>query len=63
MPREDGLALCRELRAKPNSPPIIMLTNRAEKDDIAAGLNAGADDYIVKPEAGNVVLARIEAGE
>lgn len=42
-------------------PPIIMLTNRAEKDDIAAGLNAGADDYIVKPEAGNVVLARIEA--
>jgi DNA-binding response OmpR family regulator len=38
-----------------------MLTSRLDKDDIIAGLNAGADDYIVKPETPQVILARVEA--
>jgi DNA-binding response OmpR family regulator len=42
-------------------PPFIMLTSRLDKDDIVAGLAAGADDYIVKPEAPQVILARVEA--
>lgn len=42
-------------------PPIIMLTSRSDNNDVADALNAGADDYIIKPEAKNVILARIEA--
>lgn len=42
-------------------PPIIMLTSRSDKDDIAAALNAGADDFIVKPESAIVIAARVEA--
>lgn len=42
-------------------PPVIMLTSRADKDDVAAALNAGADDFIVKPESANVIAARVEA--
>jgi DNA-binding response OmpR family regulator len=42
-------------------PAVIMLTSRSEKTDIVKGLEAGADDYIVKPEADNVILARVEA--
>lgn len=62
MPGICGLDVVRWARENLSQcPPIIMLTNRAEKDDIAAGLNAGADDYIVKPEAPNVILARVDA--
>lgn len=43
------------------SPAIIMLTSRSDKDDIAAALNAGADDFIVKPESAAVIAARVEA--
>lgn len=42
-------------------PPIIMLTSRSDKDDIAAALNAGADDFIVKPESAVVIAARVDA--
>lgn len=42
-------------------PPCIMLTSRQDKRDVVAGLEAGAADFIVKPEAGEVILARIEA--
>ena len=42
-------------------PPIIMLTSRSDKDDVAAALQAGADDYIVKPESAIVIAARVEA--
>ncbi|WP_068071828.1 response regulator transcription factor [Novosphingobium lentum] len=42
-------------------PPVIMLTSRSDKDDIAAALNAGADDFIVKPESAVVIVARVEA--
>ena len=42
-------------------PPVIILTSRSDKDDIAAALNAGADDFIVKPESPVVIAARVEA--
>jgi DNA-binding response OmpR family regulator len=62
MPEPDGLEVIRWARAnlKP-CPPMIMLTNRADKDDVVAGLDLGADDYIVKPEQSHVILARINA--
>lgn len=62
MPGISGLDVLKWARDNlPLCPPMIMLTNRSDKDDVAQCLNAGADDYIVKPEAGNVILARIEA--
>jgi DNA-binding response OmpR family regulator len=42
-------------------PPILMLTSRSDKDDIALALNSGADDYIIKPETAGVIAARVEA--
>lgn len=42
-------------------PSVIMMTNRADKADIVRGLDAGADDYIVKPEEDKIILARVEA--
>ncbi len=42
-------------------PPIIMLTSRSDNEDVAGALNAGADDYIIKPESKNVILARVDA--
>ncbi len=61
MPREDGLTLCREIRSKPNGPPIIMLTARAEPIDRILGLEMGADDYLPKPFEPRELLARIRS--
>ena len=62
MPEADGMAVLDWMRANMGAPPpVIMLTSRADKDDVASALNAGADDYVVKPEAGEVILARVEA--
>ena len=61
MPKEDGLTLIRELRSKPNSPPIIMLTARAEPIDRIVGLEMGADDYLAKPFEPRELLARIRS--
>lgn len=62
MPGMNGLDVLRRARETLSPcPPIIMLTSRADKDDIAEALNSGADDYIVKPEAKNVILARVDA--
>src|SRR5687767_6768241 len=51
MPRLDGLEACRRLRAQGSSLPVLMLTARDEVADRVAGLDAGADDYVVKPFA------------
>lgn len=60
LPGLDGLEVCRRLRAA--SPvPIIMLTAKESVPDRVAGLNAGADDYVVKPFAFDELLARIRA--
>jgi two-component system response regulator MprA len=61
MPGTDGLAVSRILRERGNRTPILMLTARHEVADRVAGLDAGADDYLVKPFALDELLARIRA--
>jgi len=58
LPGEDGLSLCRELRAR-SSVPVIMLTARGEPVDRILGLELGADDYVPKPFEPRELLARI----
>lgn len=61
MPGIDGLAVCRVLRAEGNRIPVLMLTARVETADRIAGLDAGADDYVVKPFEVEEVFARLRA--
>ncbi len=63
LPGIDGLQICRILKTteKTSSIPIVMLTARGEEADIVAGLEMGADDYIIKPFSPKVLLARIKA--
>lgn len=61
LPEMSGLAICRELRKRGVRTPILMLTARDTVDDRVAGLDAGADDYLVKPFALKELLARIRA--
>lgn len=61
MPGVDGLEVCRRLRAKSNPVPILVLTARDTIGDRVAGLDAGADDYLVKPFALEELLARLRA--
>jgi two-component system, OmpR family, response regulator MprA len=61
MPRLDGLEACRRLRKDGHSLPVLMLTARDEVSDRVAGLDAGADDYVVKPFALEELLARLRA--
>jgi two-component system, OmpR family, response regulator MprA len=61
MPRVDGLEVCRRLRAGGDQTPVLMLTAREQIDDRVAGLDAGADDYLVKPFALRELLARLRA--
>jgi two-component system, OmpR family, response regulator MprA len=61
MPRVDGLEVCRRLREGGDTTPVLMLTARGEVDDRVAGLDAGADDYLVKPFALRELLARVRA--
>ena len=61
MPEKDGITVCRELRAKRVNTPILMLTARDAVQDRVRGLDAGADDYLVKPFAFSELLARVRA--
>lgn len=61
MPFLDGLSVCKELRHRGNRIPILLLTARHEVGDRVAGLDAGADDYLVKPFAVDELLARVRA--
>ncbi len=61
MPRLDGLETCRRLRSRGSTLPVLMLTARDEVEDRVAGLDAGADDYVVKPFALEELLARLRA--
>jgi two-component system response regulator MprA len=61
MPGIDGLEVARQLRQAGNRVPILMLTAREAVDDRVAGLDAGADDYLVKPFALAELLARVRA--
>jgi len=61
MPHIDGLEVCRRLRDGGDRTPVLMLTARVQVDDRVAGLDAGADDYLVKPFALRELLARVRA--
>lgn len=61
MPRLSGLEVCRQLRAKRASIPIIMLTARGQEVDKVVGLELGADDYVTKPFSIRELLARVKA--
>jgi len=65
MPRLDGLGLCNRIRESTNENPpfIILLTSKSETGDVVAGLEAGANDYIVKPFANAELQARLNAGQ
>jgi two-component system response regulator MprA len=61
MPELDGLEVCRRMRDTGDRTPVLMLTARDALDDRVAGLDAGADDYLVKPFALDELLARLRA--
>ena len=61
LPEMDGFTVCRELRKRDCRAPILMLTARDAIDDRVTGLDAGADDYLVKPFALKELLARVRA--
>jgi two-component system, OmpR family, response regulator MprA len=61
MPKVDGLEVCRRLREGGDRTPVLILTARTEVDDRVAGLDAGADDYLVKPFALRELSARVRA--
>ncbi len=60
MPKMDGFEVCRRIRAEADTP-ILLLTVRGEEDDIVAGLELGADDYVIKPFSPRQLVARARA--
>jgi sigma-B regulation protein RsbU (phosphoserine phosphatase) len=65
MPEMDGAEVCRRVRQQTNRPYIylLLLTAKSEKEEIAAGLDAGADDYVVKPFDPDELRARLKVGQ
>ena len=65
MPRMDGVEVCRRVRQSHASPYIylLMLTAKSQKDEIATGLEAGADDYVIKPFDPDELRARLKVGQ
>lgn len=61
LPKKDGLSVVQELRASGSQVPVLMLTAKAETTDVVSGLDAGADDYLVKPFAFAELQARVRA--
>jgi diguanylate cyclase (GGDEF)-like protein len=61
LPRLDGISVCRELRSQEHTTPILMLTAKNLNHDVVTGLDAGADDYLIKPCDSSQLLARIRA--
>lgn len=61
LPKKDGLSVVQELRQAGNQVPVLMLTAKSETTDVVSGLEAGADDYLVKPFAFAELQARVRA--
>ena len=61
LPSMDGVAITRKLRQERNQTPVLMLTGRDAPADVVKGLDAGADDYLTKPFAINIFLARVRS--
>ncbi len=60
LPGQSGIEVCRQIRAV-SGVPIVMLTAKSDTEDVVLGLEAGADDYVVKPHKGAELLARVKA--
>ncbi|MCE7797210.1 response regulator transcription factor [Sphingobium sufflavum] len=62
MPEMSGMEVIQWVKTRlPQCPPVMMLTNRSQNEEIAGALNAGADDFVVKPESAIVLSARVNA--
>lgn len=61
LPGMDGVSLCRQMRSQGCQAPILLLTSKNDVADIVAGLDAGADDYVVKPYEFTTLMARVRA--
>ena len=61
LPDRSGVEVVRDMRARGRTAPVLMLTARDTQTDVVAGLDAGADDYLTKPFAFDVLLARLRA--
>ncbi len=61
LPGASGLEIVRDVRARDNATPVLMLTARDAEDDVVMGLDAGADDYLTKPFGFDELLARVRA--
>ncbi len=61
LPRKNGFDVCRELRARANPTPVVMLTARSQETEKVLGLELGADDYVTKPFSITELLARVRA--
>ena len=61
MPGRSGFSVCKELRSTGDASPVLMLTAKGQVEDRVAGLDAGADDYLVKPFSTRELLARVRA--
>jgi len=61
LPKRDGISVCQELRSREINTPIIMLTAKGSEEDKIVGLNAGADDYLIKPFSLKELFARVRA--
>jgi two-component system response regulator MtrA len=60
LPGQSGIEVCKQIRAV-SGVPIVMLTARGDTNDVVLGLEAGADDYVVKPHKGEELIARVKA--
>lgn len=61
LPNMDGFAICKALREKKPTQPIVMLTAKGSEDDVVTGFKAGADDYVTKPFSLRELMVRVEA--
>lgn len=61
MPKLDGITVLKEIRAKGNRIPVLLLTAKSEVDDKVLGLDSGANDYLIKPFDARELMARIRA--
>ncbi len=61
LPKKDGIAVVKELRARKNMVPVLILSAKDSLEDIVAGLNVGSDDYLIKPFAFAELVARVKA--
>ncbi|MBI5122763.1 response regulator transcription factor, partial [Candidatus Roizmanbacteria bacterium] len=61
LPDRDGIEICKKIRQKKNTTPVIMLTAKSQLENKIEGLNVGADDYLTKPFEGEELLARVRA--